>query len=198
MGILVWTLSVTTFVLVNRFIRPWPNFGVIPYNVWLLGHQLGSMVFGGGVVLTTSIEWLVVTSKNAEVLRFWFRKVPWLNGAIVLPGLTLSIVSGTALTAIRYGRLSNAPPHVIYTFWTLLVFAAWFALTDLPTQSKALEAVLSQQPHEHQHQHEHREPDNSEVPHAVTERMLSNAVSCLLVVVLYAIMILKLGTIKYW
>eukprot|EP00532_Pseudo-nitzschia_australis_P017830 CAMPEP_0168311070 /NCGR_PEP_ID=MMETSP0142_2-20121227/67175_1 /TAXON_ID=44445 /ORGANISM="Pseudo-nitzschia australis, Strain 10249 10 AB" /LENGTH=169 /DNA_ID=CAMNT_0008263955 /DNA_START=515 /DNA_END=1021 /DNA_ORIENTATION=+ len=115
-GILAWMISLSTFVLVNNFIGPWPKqlFDNIPFEVWLLGHQLGGMIFGGGVILTTCIERLVAESRNIEVMRFWFEKVPWLNTAIVLPGLTISIFSGTGLATLRYGGLSNAPPHVIH------------------------------------------------------------------------------------
>jgi len=239
-GILAWMISLSTFVLVNNFIGPWPKqlFDNIPFEVWLLGHQLGGMIFGGGVILTTCIERLVAESRNIEVMRFWFEKVPWLNTAIVLPGLTISIFSGTGLATLRYGGLSNAPPHVIHTFWGIVIFAAWWGFTDLTTQGEAFEAILKLEANEEQeHKREHgcdsfdissdaveppsivvtndhvvstpttsssfaslssSSPVLREVPKPVNERMSSNAVSCLFVLLLYAIMVLKLGTVRYW
>ena len=231
LGLVVWMVSLCAFVFVNKFVGPWPKsvFYAVPDRIWLLAHQLGGMLFGGGVILTTCVEWLVGQSKNVEVLRFWFHKVPLLDTSIVLPGLTLSILSGMGLTTVRYGGLSNAPPHVIYTFLTLVVFAAWWGFTDLTTQGGALEAVLEVELGQQQEKQKDafdnsttgsttnisvgndnnngiiRAPTSpspsqsvlKEVPKAVNERLLSNVVSCLLVCLLYAIMVLKLGTVKF-
>jgi len=200
-GLVVWMVSLCAFVFVNNFVVPWPNsvFDAVPDRIWRLGHFLGGMFFGGGIILTACVEWLVRQSKNVEVMRFWFDKVPLLQTSIVLPGLTLSILSGTALTTVRYGGLSNAPPHIIYTFWTMLVFAAWWGFTDLTTQGGALEEVLEL---ELEHNDVIVTPMSPsvlrEVPEAVNARMLSNAVSCSFVFLLYAIKVLKLGTVHYW
>jgi len=51
----------------------------------LLSHIVGSMLAGGGIIVTACIERLVATSANTPVLLFGFDKIPLLNGLIVLP-----------------------------------------------------------------------------------------------------------------
>jgi hypothetical protein len=141
--------------------------------------------------LTTAIEWMACQTKNSAVLIFWFDKVPLLDMALVLPGLTLSMVSGTGLTIVRYGGLDHAPQHIINAFWALIAFAIWWALTDLTTQGSALNAVLEASS-------KSSNDDLEEVPKEVSGRVVSNLGSCFLVLVLYGIMVLKPGTIHYW
>lgn len=229
-GIAIWIVSMCAFLLGNSILGPWPRFlfESIPDRFWLLGHIVGAMLFGGGIILTACMEWLVARSKNVEVMQFWFGKVPLLDTAIVLPGLTLSMVSGTALSTNFYGGLGNAPVHIVNAMWALVVFAGWWGLTDLTTQGIALEAVLKQvaNPLEESEAGEtpKQESENqafeslaesygrtggknyvvstqptkssvlTEVPAAVNARMFSNAVSCGLVLILYAIKVLKIGT----
>ena len=191
-GLSLWMASISSFILINNFIGPWPSFmGEVPERVWFLFHMLGGMFFGGGVFLTTAIEYLVATNSNTSVLQFWFDKVPLLDMAIVLPGLTLAMISGTGLTIEHYGGLGLAPLHIQYVFWALIVFAAWWGLTDLTTQGSALNAVQ-----EHAAS-QSSEAESQKAPDAVLERTLSNVVSCLLVFVVYSIMVLKPGTIHY-
>lgn len=83
----------------------------------------------------------MVQNKNAPVLQFWFDKVPLLDAVIVLPALTVSMISGTGLTIKRYGGLALAPTHIPIVFYTLIAFAVWWASTDLTTQGKSLAAV---------------------------------------------------------
>lgn len=68
--------------------------------------------------------------------------------------------------------------------------AFWWAVTDLTTQGKALsevnEWVIAS-----------TDDNTVEMPKVVSQRRLSNIVSCLFVVALYGIMILKPGVI-YW
>lgn len=140
--------------------------------------------------MTTAIEWMACQSKNSSVLTFWFDKVPLLDMALVLPGLTLSMVSGTGLTIVRYGGLAHAPQHIVAAFWALVAFAVWWGVTDLTTQGSALNAVLeasSKSPSD----------DLEEIPKEVSGRLVSNLGSCFLVLVLYGIMVLKPGTIHY-
>lgn len=150
-------------------------------------------ITGGGVILTTCIEYMVAQTKNSSVLQFWFDKVPLLDMAIVLPGLTLSMVSGTGLAVVRYGGLSHAPQHILMAFWALVVFAVWWGLTDLTTQGSALNAVLAATA-----ENENNINEMEKVPDEVTGRIVSNVVSCVLVLLLYGIMVLKPGTIHYW
>mmetsp|Transcript_17416 Transcript_17416/g.33058 ORF Transcript_17416/g.33058 Transcript_17416/m.33058 type:complete len:318 (-) Transcript_17416:171-1124(-) len=193
-GLIAWMVSISAFILMNNFVGPWPAaLHQVPERVYFLGHMLGGMLFGGGVVLTTAIEWMVAKNKNPAVMQFWFDKVPLLDMALVLPGLTLSMFSGTGLTIVRYGGLALAPPHIVYAFWALVAFAAWWAFTDLTTQGSALNAVMEA------HAALPDEVDEFEsVPDEVSGRTVSNVVSCLLVLVMYGIMVLKPGTLHYF
>ena len=193
-GLLAWMGSISAFILMNNFMGPWPaSLQHVPERIYFLGHMLGAMLFGGGIVLTTCIEWMVAKNKNPAVMQFWFDKVPLLDMALVLPGLTLSMVSGTVLTIVRYGGLALAPPHIVYAFWALVAFAAWWALTDLTTQGSALNAVMEA------HAALPDEADELEsVPDEVSGRTISNVGSCLLVLLMYGIMVMKPGTLHYF
>lgn len=197
-GLVAWMATVSIFILVNNFVGPWPDFmHHVPERVWFLGHMMGAMLFGGGVVLTTAVEWLVCQNKNTAVMQFWFDKVPLLDMSVVLPGLTLSMLSGTGLTTVRYGGLALAPAHIRYAFWALLAFAAWWALTDLTTQGSALNAVLDLSPEQKKEDEQMHNIKVDVVPNQITDRLVSNLVSCLMVFVVYAIMVLKPGTLHY-
>jgi hypothetical protein len=191
LGLSLWMASIVAFILINNFVGAWPSFmDDVPERVWFLLHMIGGMLFGGGVLLTTAIEYMVATNGNSSVLQFWFDKVPLLDMAIVLPGLTLAMISGTGLSIEHYGGLGQAPAHIQYVFWALIVFAAWWGVTDLTTQGSALKAV---QEHALSSMDEH-----VKAPDVVLKRTVSNVVSCLLVFVVYSIMVLKPGTIHYW
>jgi hypothetical protein len=217
-GLSIWMATISAFILVNNFVGPWPSvMHDVPERVWFLGHMLGGVFFGGGVLLTTAIEYMVANNSNTYVLQFWFDKVPLLDMAIVLPGLTLSMISGTGLAITHYGSLADAPPHIPLVFWALVVFAAWWAVTDLSTQGGALTAVMEMTPNT-TNSDDDRKNNNNNVnenenvkniltkessqtqvaPDVVHQRTISNVVSCFLVLVLYAIMVLKPGTIHYW
>ena len=86
-----------------------------------------------------------------------------------------------------------APPHIIYAFWALVAFAAWWALTDLTTQGSALNSVLEASV---AMADDDKEMDS--VPDEVKGRTISNVVSCVLVLVMYGIMVLKPGTLHYF
>ena len=139
--------------------------------------------------MTTCIERLVAKSANAPVLQFWFDKVPLLDGLIVVPALTVSMISGTGLSIVRYGGLNVAPPHVGAIFWTLIAFLTWWAATDLTTQASALNAV-----NEMNERYLLGEED-VETPKVVVDRHVSNVVSCFFVLLLYSFMVLKPGTL---
>lgn len=128
----VWMISISAFILINDSYGPWPAvMKTVPERVYFLTHMVGGMLFGGGIILTTCIERLVAKSANAPVLQFWFDKVPLLDGLIVVPALTASMISGTGLTIVRYGGLNIAPPHVDAIFWTLIAFMAWYANLEI-------------------------------------------------------------------
>jgi uncharacterized membrane protein len=181
-GLAVWMGALSTFLLRNNFVGPWPAIiSTVPENIWLFIHALAGMFFGGGIIITTCVEWLVVKSKNPSVLTFWFEKVPGLDLSIVLPAISVAIVSGTGLASVRYGGLGEAPIHIKASLHLLLFFALWWASTDVTTQGPAAKAL--------------QESDASaeEVPRIVHLRKISNVVSCALVLVMYFFMVLKPG-----
>ena len=107
----VWGVSISAFILINNSYGPWPLFmKQVPERWFFLSHMIGGMLFGGGIILTTCIERAVAKSNNPGVLQFWFDKVPELDGLIVVPALTVSMISGTGLSIVRYGGLNIAPP----------------------------------------------------------------------------------------
>lgn len=189
-GLGIWLVLLSAFILINNFSGPFPEFMKhVPERVFFLSHMIGGMLFGGGIILTTCIERLVAKSKNPPVLQFWFDKVPLLDGLIVVPALTVSMVSGTGLSIVRYGGLNIAPPHVGAIFWTLIAFMAWWAATDLTTQGSALEAVNKMYA-------SYEEGEKGlETPEVVMNRHFSNTVSCFFIVLLYSMMVLKPGTL---
>jgi hypothetical protein len=187
----LWMAAISVFILINNFVGPWPEFMTeVHERIWFVFHMLGGMLFGGGVLLTTAIEWLVANNKNESVLSFWFDKVPLLDAAIVLPGLTLAMLSGTGLSIAHYGGLGLAPIHIKIVFYTLVAFAAWWAITDLTTQGSALAAVNEWSATAHS-------DETKDVPDVVNNRTISNVVSCLFVLALYIIMVMKPGTLHY-
>ena len=186
----IWGISISAFILINNFVGPWPAvMKTVPERVFFLNHMIGGMLFGGGIILTTCIERLVAKSSNPPVLQFWFDKVPILDSLIVVPALTVSMISGTGLSIVRYGGLNVAPPHVGAIFWTLIAFMSWWAATDLTTQGTALKAV-----NQMYDQYLGGEED-LETPKVVVDRHVSNVVSCFFVVLLYSFMVLKPGTL---
>lgn len=186
----IWGISISAFILINNFSGPFPLFmKQVPERIFFLSHMVGGMLFGGGIILTTCIERLVAKSANPQVLSFWFNKVPELDGLIVVPALTISMISGTGLSIVRYGGLNIAPPHVGAIFWTLIAFMSWWAATDLTTQGAALQAV-----DEMYERYEDGE-EGLETPKIVMDRHFSNVVSCFFILLLYSFMVLKPGTL---
>lgn len=189
----IWGVSISAFILINDISGPWPLFMKgIPERAYFLSHMVGGMLFGGGIILTTCIERLVAKSANAPVLQFWFDKVPALDGLIVVPALTISMISGTGLSIVRYGGLNVAPPHVGAIFWTLIAFMSWWAATDLTTQGTAKDAV------EIMFQKYEDGETGLETPKVVSDRHFSNVVSCFFILLLYSFMVFKPGTIIPW
>jgi len=189
----IWGASISAFILINNATGPWPLFmKTVPERWYFLSHMVGGMLFGGGIILTTCIERLVAKSQNPQVLQFWFDKVPELDGLIVIPALTISMVSGTGLSIVRYGGLNVAPPHVGAIFWTLILFMSWWAATDLTTQGTALKAV------ERMYERYENGEEGLETPKVVVDRHVSNVVSCFFILLLYSFMVLKPGTLIQW
>jgi len=186
----IWGVTLSSFILINNAYGPWPLFmKSVPERTYFLSHMIGGMLFGGGIILTTCIERLVAKSNNPDVLQFWFKRVPELDGLIVVPALTISMISGTGLSIVRYGGLNIAPPHVGAIFWTLILFLTWWAATDLTTQVTALKAV------DEMYESYKNGEEGLETPKVVVDRHVSNVVSCFFVLTLYSFMVLKPGTL---
>mmetsp|Transcript_16119 Transcript_16119/g.35853 ORF Transcript_16119/g.35853 Transcript_16119/m.35853 type:complete len:321 (+) Transcript_16119:172-1134(+) len=185
----VWMGSLSGFIFANNWIGPWPAaITQVPERIFFTFHMLGGMLFGGGVIMTTGLELLVTKNKRPEVLQFYFDKVPLLDSAVVLPGLTIAMISGTGLCVTRYGSLGGAPAHIPVVFYCLTAFAAWWAATDLATQPKAMRAIDEWV----------AKGASTDIPAIVEDRFISNIVSCLFVVALYGIMVLKPGTLPQY
>ena len=190
----VWGVSLSAFILINNSVGPWPLFmKQVPERVFFLFHMYGGMLFAGGIILTTCIEREVAKSNDPQVLKFWFDKVPALDGLIVVPALTVSMISGTGLSTVRYGGLNIAPPHVDAIFWVLIAFLAWWATTDLTTQGAALKSAERAR-----EEFEVGLTDEFVTPKIVMDRHFSNVVSCFFVLLLYSMMVMKPGTLYPW
>ena len=129
------------------------------------------------------MEWIVVQCRISSVLKFWFQKVEFFETILVLPALTLSIVSGVAQAFYDYGHLRMAPKHVKGSLHLLFLFGLWWGFTDRTTQRKARVAV--------EEQLEEGDNHTKEVPDVLFQRRWSNVVSCIFVLALYAVMALK-------
>jgi hypothetical protein len=151
------------------------------------------MLFGGTIILSALLEYLVVSSKKASVLKFWFLSIPQrLDANVVLPALTGAIVSGVGQASIAYGGLATSPKHVVGAFHCLLAFGLWWGITDVTSQRRAVEAVRKLAADS-----DDKSDDTVEIPKLLKRRVISNAVSCLCVVGLYALMVLKPGFSTY-
>ena len=187
-----WMGLLSIYILINNFIGPWPvQITMVSDTVWLLIHSIAGMLFGGGIILSTCIEWMVAQSKELKVMNFWFDKVPAIDMIVVLPAISMAIISGGGLAAVRYGGLGVAPFHVKHALLILVLFAVWWAATDVTTQRPAAQALLEQL--EQQDERAAAGDRNTDVPRIVQLRKVSNVVSCMLVLALYAIMLLKPG-----
>jgi hypothetical protein len=149
------------------------------------------MIFGGTIILSALVEYLVVKTSDASVMKFWFLDVPQkLDVNVVLPALAGVIVSGVAQANIRYGGLATSPKHVVGVIHLLVTFGMWWAITDVTTQRKTSE-MIRRRNSDHDEDDDVHKIDENELHRILTMRLASNVVSCLLVVALYAIMVLK-------
>lgn len=177
--LLVWFHAVIGFVVWNYYTTSglWPSFFLeIPLRVWNLVHALSAMVFAGGIITTTLLEWqlpsaVIGTNKNDKsIILQWLWQV---ESKLVLPAVSMSLVSGVVQSFDYYASLRAAPPHVKGALHLMALFAIWWAWTDRRSQASLRE-------------------DGFDAT-KVTARRLSNLVSCAFLVVLYGMMILKPG-----
>lgn len=185
MGIAAWFSGMSYFI--------WRNYKVGPFlpvtlgkQTWVFLHAVANMFFTGGIVLSTLLEWRVVSDQNPEVVYFWFtRVVSTVDTWIVLPALTISIVAGFAQTALDYGSMKSAPKHIRRAIHILATFGLWWMATDLTTQRTAKTQIL-------QWYKKVSRNRRVKLPTKILFlRRASNLMSCLFVGTLYALMALK-------
>ncbi len=107
-----------------------------------------------------------------------------LDAAIVLPALSGAIVSGVGQAYHDYGGLALSPKHVVGAFHLLLTFGVWWMVTDVTSQRKAVDTVQNM---------DESSGGLVHVPKILRMRGISNIVSCVFVVMMYALMVLKPG-----
>ena len=100
----LWLISISTFIIANTS-RPWPTslFESLSCSQWSFVHSISSMLFGGTIILSALVEYLVVKSSDASVMKFWFLEVPQkLDANVVLPALAGVILSGVAVWGVGH------------------------------------------------------------------------------------------------
>lgn len=193
MFVICWSVAVSYFLITNFVSNaPWPEELLSSHrDVWRVIHAISSMMFGGTIIVSTIIEWLVVSSEDPTVIYFWFCKVPALDGAIVLPALTGIVLSGVAQANQDYGSLRESPKYIIGSLHVLLAFAVWWVLTDVTTQHPAQRAVKKWAAADEGN--DESSTKNETLPPVLKSRRWSNVGSCLFVCLLYTLMALKPG-----
>jgi uncharacterized integral membrane protein len=177
-----WVHMVSIFILANyrQTATCWPAFLVrIPFQTLSLLHAVSGMLFAGSIVTTALLEWMVVASRDRAVNIFWFDRAPRVEKWVVLPALSGSIVSGVAQACFNYGSVKLAPRHIKTSLHLLLLFGIWWGVTDRKSQERAQIASL--------------QVWGEAIPRVFRQRRVSNVISCLFLVALYAIMVLKPG-----
>jgi len=149
------------------------------------------MVFAGSILTTTVLEWNLFDGNDSNdekplspdasrqgTTAFFLNNLFKIETLLVLPALTGSIVSGVAQAFLSYGSLRYAPRHVKASLHLLLAFGLWWGFTDRRTQGDLERAVAS----------------GDFRAKVWRRRRISNVVSCLFLVGMYSIMILKPGS----
>jgi len=174
--LLVWFHAVIAFVLWNYYTTStlWPAILLtIPLKFWNLLHALSAMAFAGGIVTTTLLEWkLPIVGGDTEQSKLlnWLWQV---ESKLVLPAVSMSLVSGVVQSHMYYNTLKSAPPHVKGALHIMALFAIWWAWTDRRSQSSLREGGFDET--------------------KVIQRRFSNLVSCGFLLALYSMMVLKPG-----
>ena len=162
--------------MVTNYVRKaiWPAFLLaIPLKAWNLIHALSAMVFAGGIVTTTLLEWTLPSLVSQEDEQTRLLKWLWqVESVLVLPAVCTSLLSGVAQSFHSYNSLRYAPRHVKSALHMMFLFGIWWAWADRRSQ-----AVLE------------TEVDLD----TLHRRRIYNLVSCAFLVAIYGIMILKPG-----
>jgi hypothetical protein len=149
------------------------------------------MIFGGTIIISALIEYLVVRSKKISVINFWFLDVPKrLDVNVVLPALAGVIVSGVAQSNLIYGGLATSPKYVVGACHVLSTFGLWWGITDLTSQ-RTISKLIRRYYDEIADYDEVNKLVDGELLAILKTRLATNLVSCLLVMALYAVMVLK-------
>mmetsp|Transcript_41242 Transcript_41242/g.69376 ORF Transcript_41242/g.69376 Transcript_41242/m.69376 type:complete len:373 (-) Transcript_41242:707-1825(-) len=131
-------LAASAFILQAYFFGT-PVAHLMNRNGWLFAHVTSGMLFGGIVVFSTLYEGLVILQGTPGVRRWWFERVPLVDGVVALPAVFMSIASGVCLSQTNFGSLYAAPKFVHLALETLLMFVAFWAVMDQSTQGPARE-----------------------------------------------------------
>jgi hypothetical protein len=183
---------------------------MLPTQVWSLIHALSGMVFGGSILCTTFVEWIwpdelqqMIQDKKfndesaASVddlsLQLLVNKMATktlfpMEGRLVLPGVTGSMVSGIAQSFGNYGSLRLAPRHVKSSLHVLFLFGLWWAWTDRKSQDDLLKLSYATSGNDID-----KAAVQEEIVSIWKRRRVVNVISCLFIVALYGIMIIKPG-----
>jgi hypothetical protein len=204
LGLGTWFVSLSYFIVRNYKIGPWIPLPSIGKQVWVLVHAMSNTFFAGGILLSTLLEWLIVReansspTKNPEVINFWFtgKGASRIDKIVVLPALTLSLVSEFVQVANDYGSMAAAPKHIRLAIHILASFATWWIVTDLQTQEIAQARVKDWYQRVATGAAASSADEVSpkeDLPKILYWRRFSNMGSCLFVAALFALMTLKPG-----
>ena len=193
--LLVWVHLLSIFIAANYFRTSlYPAFLLqIQPPIWALTHSIGAMAFAGGVITTTLLEWnlpsLIDKTKLApgsevdkggngamELLRWLFQ----IESNLVLPGVTMSLISGVVQSFQNYGTFRYAPLHVKSSLHVMLAYGAWWVIMDRRSQRDLLKGGKDGCSYGYD-------------KNKLVKRRVANVVSCAFLLVLYGIMILKPG-----
>jgi uncharacterized membrane protein len=97
-----------------------------------LAHVLAATLFFGNVVIGTIWETRSLVSKRAEIIRYTYATVAWLDAVFTAPLILVALVSGLMLGTLAGGVFSIGWLVVAFAIFALSGLV-WLAL-DIPTQ----------------------------------------------------------------
>ena len=164
-------------------------FETIKLPVWNFVHAVSGMLMGGTIITTTVLEWMILNNNDSDgpsgnVVPPSIQSLWSLESLIVLPAVTGSMVSGLAQSYLMYDGIGFAPKYVKAALHMMLTFGIWWAIMDKKSQRQLVQSVEALQD----------VVDSTETNNNTSvwmKRKIANVVSCGLVILLYAIMILK-------
>ena len=95
-------------------------------------HVLAVTMFFANVVIGTLWETRALVSQRAEVIRYTYETVAWLDAVFTAPLILLSVLSGLMLAAVRGGLLSMG--WLILAFGLFLLSGLVWVSLDIPSQ----------------------------------------------------------------